>query len=399
MQKVNAKLGGINMLVSPGQELRPSQLFSKATIIFGGDVSHASPGSQASSIAALVGNTNRSCTQYVARLSAQANRKEMIDDLKSMAREIMIEYFNANGGASNPESRPERVLFYRDGVSESQFQAVLSDELPCLRQAFQSLGDGSYNPTITYIVAQKRHNTRLFVSNPQDGEGRNKDVPAGTVVDTGRAVSLPFIFSGAGFQMYLTSNPAPLTSDLAHPDSPEGGGISFRGFLFLKDNERVVTAGSAELLAARMKRGTFDFHSAFLTNFLVCMTLHTDICHAQEYDFYLQSHSGIQGTTRPVHYHVLKDENGFTPDAIQNLTFALCHLYCRCTRSVSLVPPVYYAHLAAGRGAQYDMAQVMRGSDTSSVGGSSGGGGAGKDDAPTRRIKLHDNVLNGMFFA
>ena len=91
MQKVNAKLGGINMLVSPGQELRPSQLFSKATIIFGGDVSHASPGSQASSIAALVGNTNRSCTQYVARLSAQANRKEMIDDLKSMAREIMIE--------------------------------------------------------------------------------------------------------------------------------------------------------------------------------------------------------------------------------------------------------------------------------------------------------------------
>ena len=119
---------------------------------------------------------------------------EMIDDLKSMAREIMIEYFNANGGASNPESRPERVLFYRDGVSESQFQAVLSDELPCLRQAFQSLGDGSYNPTITYIVAQKRHNTRLFVSNPQDGEGRNKDVPAGTVVDTGRAVSLPFIF-------------------------------------------------------------------------------------------------------------------------------------------------------------------------------------------------------------
>ena len=66
---------------------------------------------------------------------------------------------------------------------------------------------------------------------------------------------------------------------------------------------------------------------------------------------------------------------------------------------MSLVPPVYYAHLAAGRGAQYDMAQVMRGSDTSSVGGSSGGGGAGKDDAPTRRIQLHQSVINNMFFA
>ena len=195
MQKVNAKLGGINMLVSPvtspnAAPRSPTQLFSKATIIFGGDVSHASPGSQASSIAALVGNINRSCTQYVARLSAQANRKEMIDDLKSMAREIMIEYFNSNGGTSNPDSRPERVIFYRDGVSESQFQAVLQEEIPFLRAAFQSLGDGSYNPTITYIVAQKRHNTRLFVANPRDGEGRNRDVPAGTVVDTGRVENL-----------------------------------------------------------------------------------------------------------------------------------------------------------------------------------------------------------------
>ena len=114
----------------------------------------------------------------------------MIDDLKSMAREIMIEYFNSNGGTSNPDSRPERVIFYRDGVSESQFQAVLQEEIPFLRAAFQSLGDGSYNPTITYIVAQKRHNTRLFVANPRDGEGRNRDVPAGTVVDTGRVENL-----------------------------------------------------------------------------------------------------------------------------------------------------------------------------------------------------------------
>ena len=206
MQKVNAKLGGINMLVSPvtspnAAPRSPTQLFSKATIIFGGDVSHASPGSQASSIAALVGNINRSCTQYVARLSAQANRKEMIDDLKSMAREIMIEYFNSNGGTSNPDSRPERVIFYRDGVSESQFQAVLQEEIPFLRAAFQSLGDGSYNPTITYIVAQKRHNTRLFVANPRDGEGRNRDVPAGTVVDTGRVKYLCPLFSFARYQV------------------------------------------------------------------------------------------------------------------------------------------------------------------------------------------------------
>jgi eukaryotic translation initiation factor 2C len=34
-----------------------------------------------------------------------------------------------------------------------------------------------------------------------------------------------------------------------------------------------------------------------------------------EFDFYLQSHAGLLGTSRPAHYNVLLDENEFTPDA------------------------------------------------------------------------------------
>ena len=229
----------------------------------------------------------------------------MIDDLEEMAHEIVMAYFTANGGASSAQSRPRRILFYRDGVSDGQFQEVLSYELPALRRAFSRLGDGSYNPPITYVVAKKRHHTRLFVVNERDGEGRNFNVPAGTVVDTG-------------------------------------------------------------------------------------------ICHPHENDFFLQSHAGIQGTTRPVHYHVLADENKFGTDALQNLTFALCHLYCRCTRSVSLVPPVYYAHLAAARGVVYDKAASVSGSDTAS---SISGSGGGAVDAPTQRIDLSKKMLDRMFFA
>ncbi|KAJ7590925.1 argonaute-like protein [Mycena floridula] len=61
-----------------------------------------------------------------------------------------------------------------------------------------------------------------------------------------------------------------------------------------------------------------------------------DIGHPTEFDFYLQSHGGLLGTSRPAHY----SENEFSPDALQSLSFALCHLYARSTRSVSIVAPM-----------------------------------------------------------
>ena len=46
-----------------------------------------------------------------------------------------------------------------------------------------------------------------------------------------------------------------------------------------------------------------------------------DICHPTEFDFYLNSHAGIQGTNRPCHYHVLLDEIKFGATELQLLTY------------------------------------------------------------------------------
>ncbi|TFK43467.1 argonaute-like protein [Crucibulum laeve] len=74
-----------------------------------------------------------------------------------------------------------------------------------------------------------------------------------------------------------------------------------------------------------------------------------EVSHPTEFDFYLQSHGGLLGTSRPAHYSILYDENNFSADALQTLSFALCHVYARSTRSVSIPAPVYYADIVCSR--------------------------------------------------
>lgn len=122
-------------------------------------------------------------------------------------------------------------------------------------------------------------------------------------------------------------------------------------------------------------------------NILPGTVVDTQICHPTEFDFYLCSHAGIQGTSRPAHYHVLWDENNFTPDEIQSLTNNLCYTYARCTRSVSVVPAAYYAHLAAYRARFY---MDPDGHENTSR----GGGGSAVRPLPA----LKEKVKNVMFY-
>lgn len=158
-----------------------------------------------------------------------------------MVVEILRKFYGTSG------LKPERLLVYRDGVSEGQFKQVLDAEVSAIRAGCASL-DPNYKPGITFVVCQKRHHTRFFPATPA-GADRSGNLSAGFCVDT-------------------------------------------------------------------------------------------DVCHPTEYDFYLLSHAGLQGTSRPTHYRVLLDENKIGPDDLQSLTYNLTYMYSRCTRSVSIVPAV-----------------------------------------------------------
>ncbi|GMP77181.1 hypothetical protein CsSME_00033543 [Camellia sinensis var. sinensis] len=131
-------------------------------------------------------------------------------------------------------------------------------------------------------------------------------------------------------------------------------------------------------------------------NILPGTVVDSKICHPTEFDFYLCSHAGIQGTSRPAHYHVLWDENNFTADGIQSLTNNLCYTYARCTRSVSVVPPAYYAHLAAFR-ARFYMEPDMQ--ENGSGGGQVGKSTRANGDTGVRPLPaLKENVKRVMFY-
>ena len=73
------------------------------------------------------------------------------------------------------------------------------------------------------------------------------------------------------------------------------------------------------------------------------------IASANFIEFYLNSHTAIQGTAKSCKYSLLYDEIGLTTSELELSTYWLCYLYSRCNRSVSLATPAYYAHWASKR--------------------------------------------------
>ncbi len=175
--KINTKLNGRNFLLSPmtrlfGQYLQSIYGLNNGNLmIFGADVTHPSNNDpndvsiNSESIAAVTGSLDKECCYYAARLYAQKSPKgqsyEMIHDLDKMVKDLLYEHFIRNG------KYPNRIVFYRDGVSEGQFPLVLRHEINKIRNSCQTIHAG-YKPGITFVIVQKRHHTRFLSINKQD---------------------------------------------------------------------------------------------------------------------------------------------------------------------------------------------------------------------------------------
>ncbi len=66
----------------------------------------------------------------------------MIEDTEEMIRTLLRKFHSRTKGR-----KPEKLIYYRDGVSEGQFEDVLNRELSAIRRACTSLQEGMHNCT------------------------------------------------------------------------------------------------------------------------------------------------------------------------------------------------------------------------------------------------------------
>ncbi|EFW18723.1 hypothetical protein D8B26_005540 [Coccidioides posadasii str. Silveira] len=253
--KINLKLGGINHEIQSDGRIHD---IIRTTMFIGIDVTHPTgtdSQSGAPSISAVVANNDPTLAQWPASITTQEHRKEMVE---SVLERMVTDRLRA---WKDQDKLPARIIVYRDGVSESQYQEVLDTELVQIQSAVEQHYAGRSLPKITLLIVGKRHHTRFYPLN-LDAADKKGNVTPGTVVDR-----------------YCT-----------------------------------------------MERN---------------------------FDFFMVSHAGIQGTSRPAHYVVLHDSNNFTADQVQSITHDLTWVYGRAARSVSIATPAYYADIVCERGRCY----------------------------------------------
>ncbi|XP_070072440.1 protein argonaute-3 isoform X2 [Drosophila takahashii] len=155
--QMNCKIGG---------SLWTVKIPFKNVMICGIDSYH-DPSNRGNSVAAFVASLNSSYTHWYSKAVVQSKSEEIVNGLTASFETALKIYKKRNGYL------PENVIIYRDGIGDGQLKICLKYEIP----QFETVcGD---RIKISFIVVQKRINTRIFL-----GSDNQFDNPLpGTIVD------------------------------------------------------------------------------------------------------------------------------------------------------------------------------------------------------------------------
>lgn len=174
--QINCKLGG---------ELWGTATPYKDLMVVGIDVYHDKT-KKSGSVAGVVASLNDSLSRYFSRAVFQGEGQEIMDALKTAFVDSLIKYWEVN------HRWPQHIVVFRDGVGDGQLEVAEKHEAEQFIRTFRHVnGNGGdtkldemlpedYNPGFTFVVVQKRINTRIYL---QTGPKNYDNPPCGTIVD------------------------------------------------------------------------------------------------------------------------------------------------------------------------------------------------------------------------
>ncbi|XP_044052946.1 piwi-like protein 2 [Siniperca chuatsi] len=142
--QMNSKLGG---------ELWTVNVPLKHLMVVGVDVHHDTSKAH-QSVMGFVASVNSSMTRWYSRVTFQTPTEELINGFRVCLLAALQKYYEVN------HNLPEKIVVYRDGVSDGQLRMVEQYEIPQLIKCFETFP--SYEPKLVFIVVQKRISTTLY---------------------------------------------------------------------------------------------------------------------------------------------------------------------------------------------------------------------------------------------
>lgn len=299
MRQVNAKLGADpHGLGGTAWVVNPAPL-PPGTMVIGLDVTH-SPDPRRPSVAGFAATLDQTGTHYFATpLPAQPHGKEIVDARDAPLARATREALQAYHALNN--TYPARLVVYRDGVGWTNFERVKARELAQVEAACRA---ASPDPVKICILNVHKRVRRRFLARGKDGRFRN---------------------------------PRPGVTCPASPAEFRGKADDARDESHEDNDGRIET----ETDSADDNENDNDKRSLP--------------------QFFLVSHDAPVGTVKPTHYVVLHNETALARAALQELTFALCHLNQNWPGTTRVPAPVEYAHKTAFLCGQTRLQQVARG--------------------------------------
>ena len=161
--QINAKIGGVPW------SIRSQPFFNRPSMVIGYDVHHQRG---QKSMLALCASINQSGSKYCAKVQLQeGDNDEIAKNLSTLVEEVLETFKKINS------IYPENIIFYRDGVGESQKSVVMSLEIDQIKIALKNKSLESTK--FAFIMVNKRVKTKMIL----EQNGRLENPRSGTVLD------------------------------------------------------------------------------------------------------------------------------------------------------------------------------------------------------------------------